>query len=151
MNLRFAKGVNMDNQEHLQAVSRDEYIRLARESCTRNLGPNGSYKNHGGNKNKGYLNNDKMRTWDNAEEYHKSDFADTGLNMVPVNIKSLLIRVICAMLLFLTVFIIDKFDFKTKTFDSNHIKQLVSSNQTIDEAEDFVISLYKKIVKNDDK
>lgn len=141
----------MDNQEHLQAVSRDEYIRLARESCTRNLSPNGSNRNHGGNKNKGYINTDKMKTWDKAEDYHKSDFADTGIKMAPITIKSLLIRVICAMLLFLTIFIIDKFDVKIKTFDSNYIKELVSSNQTIDEAEHFFVSLYEKIVKTDSK
>lgn len=138
----------MDNQEHLQALSRDEYIRLARESCTRNLSYNGNYKNHSGSKNKGYISTDKLKAWDQAETKHKFGFTDAGLNWAPVKIKSLLIRIICALVLFLAIFLIDKFDVNVKSLNSENIQNLVASDQSIDEAENFFVKLFDQFVKS---
>lgn len=142
----------MDNQEHLQTLSRDEYVRLARESCTRNLSYNGgNIKNHGMNKNKGYINPDKVRTWDQTDmKSTDMSMTETHFNMTSINVKSLLIRLICALMLFLTVFLIDKFDVKVKTFDSKYIQDLVSSDQGIDQAENFFVTLFEQFVKKED-
>ncbi|WMJ88137.1 hypothetical protein [Anaerocolumna sp. MB42-C2] len=141
----------MDNQEHMRALSRDEYIRMARESCNRNAGYNSSNsKNHGTNKNKGYLNSEKFRTWDQAAPVSRHNLSEDGLNMTAVNIKSLLIRTICALILFLTVFIFDKFDLKVNTFNTKYIQDMVTSNQSINQAEDYFVSLFEKFVKKEE-
>ncbi|MGB8453834.1 MAG: hypothetical protein WCD89_16105 [Anaerocolumna sp.] len=138
----------MDNQEQLQALSRDEYIRLARESCTRNLSSGGGNKNHGVNKNN--MKAEKLRSWDQNDMNNGFSLTNTGLNITSINIKSLLIRLICAFILFLSVFIIDKFNVKVKTFDSKYIQDLVSSDQSIDQAENFFVSLFEQFVKTED-
>ena len=140
---------NMDNQEQLQALSRDEYIRIARESCTRNLGYNGGTKNHG-KMNKGYAYTEKIRPWDQSEPSHRSELVDSHFTIAPFKVKSLLIRLICALVLFLSIFLFDKFDLKVKTFNSKNIQEMVSSNQSIDEAETFFVNLFEQFVKSEE-
>ncbi len=52
-------------------------------------------------------------------------------------------------MLFLTVFIIDKLKIEFKGISSNAIKQLVSSNQGIEDAENFLVSLFDKDKANE--
>ena len=139
----------MDNQEQLQALSRDEYIRIARESCTRNLGYNGGSKNHNGKMNKGYANAEKIRPWDQSVPSHRPELTDSFV-LAPFKVKSLLIRLICALVLFLSVFLFDKFDLKVKTFNSKNIQEMVSSSQSIDDAENFFVNLFEQFVKSED-
>ncbi len=141
----------MDNQEHMRALSRDEYIRMARESCNRNVGYNSSNaKNHGTNKNKGYMNSEKFRTWDQADSMNRYNLSESGFNMTNVNLKSLLIRTICALILFLAVFIFDQFDLKVNTFNTKYIKDMVTSSQSIEQAEDYFVSFFKQFVKTEE-
>lgn len=136
----------MDNQEQFPGLSRDEYIRLARESCTRNLSYGGNPKNHGGNKNKGFNNTEKFKV--QAGMGHKFNVAGEGFHVSSFKIKSFLIRVICAMVLFLAIFLFDKFDVKIKTFNSQNIKEMVSSNQSIDDAESFFVNLFEQFANS---
>lgn len=140
---------NMDNQEQLQALSRDEYIRIARESCTRNLGYNGT-KNHNGKMNKGYAYTEKTRPWDQGGMSHRPELTDSQFTIAPFKIKSLLIRLICALVLFLSIFLFDKFDLKVKTFNSKNIQEMVSSSQSIDDAETFFVNLFEQFVKSEE-
>ena len=135
----------------MRALSRDEYIRMARESCNRNLSYGGSnVKNHGINKNKGYGNTEKIRTWDDTDSRKRYNLGEYGLNMTTINLKSFLIRTICALVLFLAVFLIDKFDIKVTTFNTKYIEDMVSSNQSIEQAEDYFVSLFEQFVKTEE-
>ncbi len=138
----------MDNHERLPSLSRDEYIRLARESCTRNLSyNNGNVKSHATNKNKSFTKSENFRTWDQGEMQNKFSLSETGLNMPAVNLKSLLIRTICALILFLGIFIIDKFNFKVNAFDSKYIQDMVTNNQTMEDTQNFFVALFEDFVK----
>ena len=64
--------------------------------------------------------------------------------------KNLLIRLICALVLFLAILMIDKFDVSIKSFNSGSIEQSITSNQGLEKAEDFFVSVYKKIVKEEE-
>ncbi len=138
----------MDNQEHLPVLSRDEYIRLARESCTRNLSyTNGATKNYGTYKN---LKSENPKLWNRADVKNRFSMGRTGLNIPAINLKSFLIRIICALMLFLTIFIIDKFGVKLKAFNSKYIQEMVSSNKSIEDAENFFVSLFEDFVKTEE-
>ncbi len=141
---------NMDNQEQLQTLSRDEYIRIARESCTRNLGYNGGAKNHSSKMNKGYAYTEKIRPWDQGGMGYKPELTDSPFTIAPFKVKSLLIRLICALVLFLSIFLFDKFDLKVKTFNSKNIQEMVSSSQSIDDAESFFVNLFEQFVKSEE-
>ncbi|MFV0344077.1 MAG: hypothetical protein ACK5JH_14530 [Anaerocolumna sp.] len=113
----------MDEQEELISYSRAEYIRLARESCANNLDSH----HMGRNTNKVSL---------------------PEVNGLPnFRVKSLLIRVICCALIFLFVFIIDKFDISLKNVSVGTIQEWISSNKGIEEAQNFIVQMYEKVLK----
>ena len=135
----------MENQEELMDYSRAEYIRHARESCTRNLGSSHSGKNNNQYKE---LQKEQKRA---LSAYAKTDTYQTlpgeDFAMPVFHYKSILIRVICCALIFLSVFIIDKFDISVKKFSSDTVKEYISSNEGIEEAQNFFVSIYEKVVK----
>ncbi len=134
----------------MQPLSRNEYIRLARESCTRNLSYNGgNIKNNGMGKSKGYLKTEKLKAWDYADLKNRQGMAENRFIMSAASLKSLLIRLICALVLFLVIFLIDAFDIKINSFNSRYIQDLVTSNQSMDKAENFFVSLYEEFVKSE--
>lgn len=141
---------NMDNQEQLQALSRDEYIRLARESCTRNQGYNSGTKNHNGKMNKGYGYTEKIKPFEQSGQSHRPELAASQFGIAPFKVKSLLIRLICALVLFLSIFLFDKFNLKVRTFNSKNIQEMVSSSQSIDDAESFFANLFEQFVKSEE-
>lgn len=136
----------MDNQEELMAHSRAEYIRLARESCTRNLGSNHSGKNNNQYKEMQKEQRRALSTYAKTETY-ETTLPDVDSILPVFHFKPVLIRVICCALIFLSVFIIDKFDITIKNFNSNTVKEYISSNEGIEEAQNFFVSLYEKVVK----
>lgn len=127
--------------------SRDEYIRMARESCLKNLHP----ESQGG---KGDLNKKEIHRL--SHNNSASSYKDNGagffqmLGIKNTNLKYLLIRLICAMVLFLAILMIDRFDVSIKSFNSGFIEKSITSNQGIEKAEDFFVSVYKKIVKEEE-
>lgn len=138
----------MDNQEELYPQSRAEYIRLARESCTRNLGINNLGKNR--NLYKEMYKEQRKALMASYSDANQDKFGDTTI-LSSVNMKFLLLRIICCCLLFLSVFIFDKFDITIKDFNVDTVKQYITSNEGVKEAQDFFISLYESVVKNEKK
>ena len=140
--------VNMDSGQNDYIVkSRDEYIRMARESCIKNLHP----ESQGG---KGDLHKKEIYRQSHSNSVSSYKGEGTGLfqmlGIKNTNIKYLLIRLICALVLFLAILIIDKFEVSIKSFNSNYIEKSITSNQGIEKAEDFFVSVYKKIVKEEE-
>ncbi len=133
----------MDHQEDFSVPSRAEYIKLARESCTRNLNaPSGNSKNNG--KMKDENNNIKFNLFKKRDTTDYYNFTQGEFDIPNSSMRLFLIRTICAFMLFLTVFIIDKLNIEFKGISSNFIQQLVSSNQGIEDAENFLVSLFDK-------
>lgn len=136
----------MENQEELMVPSRAEYIRLARESCTRNLGSYNLGKNHNPYKE---LQKEQRKV---LSSYAKTETYQTSLpgeeTVVPAfRVKSILVKLICCALIFLSVFIIDKFDITVKNFSSNTVKEYIASNEGMEQAQNFFVTMYEKVVK----
>lgn len=138
----------MDNQNDYIVPSREEYIRLARESCLKNLGNNPREMDT--NKN------NKVNLVGSPYSYEKNDygresfFIPSGkMNLNQKWIKHLLIRSICALLLFLTIFLIDKFKFTYKELSSQKIETIVTSSKGFDATEDYIVNLFKSFVKEE--
>lgn len=140
----------MDHQEDFSVPSRAEYIKLARESCTRNLNaPSWNSKNNG--KMKDENKNIKFNLFKKRDTADYYNFTEGEFDIPSGSMRVFLIRAICAFMLFLTVFIIDKLNIEFKGISSNFIRQLVSSNQGIEDAENFLVSLFDKDKANENK
>lgn len=123
----------MDNQEEYSVPSRAEFIKLARESCTKNLSSvNCNSKNQPSLRYKEPNKNNELSLWKQE--------------LPTISIKLFLIRTICAVMLFLTVLFIDKMDIKWKSLSSEFIQECISSNQGIENAEEVVASFFEKYV-----
>jgi hypothetical protein len=140
----------MDHQEDFSMPSRAEYIKLARESCTRNLNAPGL-----NSKNNSKMKDDNkdirynfLKKKDTSDYYN---FSQGEFDIPNSTMRIFIIRAICAFMLFLTVFIIDKLKIEFKGISSNSIKELVSSNQGMEEAENFFVSLFDKEKVNEDE
>ncbi len=141
--------VNMDSGQNDYIVkSRDEYIRMARESCLKNLHP----ENQGGKGDLHKKDNYKSSHINSRTQYVKEEGQGLFqlLGIQSASMKNLLIRLICALVLFLAILMIDKFDVSIKSFNSGSIEQSITSNQGLEKAEDFFVSVYKKIVKEEE-
>lgn len=123
----------MDKQDDYIMPSRAEYIKLARESCSRNHSSNINGKAHNAYKvkEKGLI--EDIRTGE----------ARTG-EAEGRNFKIFLTRLICASLLFLMVFLMDQFDFSIKQVTVSKIERLVADNIAIEDAQNFFVSFLDK-------
>lgn len=133
----------MDNQEDFSVPSRAEYIKLARESCTRNFNtPGGNSKNNA--KMKDENNNTRHNLFSKKDTTDYYDYTQGDFDISNGSMKVFLIKTICAFMLLFTVLIIDKLNIEYKGISSNAIKNLVSSNAFIEDAENFFVSLFEK-------
>jgi hypothetical protein len=126
------------SQEAYQMPSRAEYIRIARESCSRNLGLNHGGKNHSAKEKDKY-----PYPLAAGQDIIGSKTAAKSASII--NVKVLLIRIICAAFLFLTVFLMDTFEVSYKSFSSNYIKELVTTNRGVEEAQDFIVAIFENL------
>jgi len=130
--------IRMDNrQTDSIALSRDEYIQMARESCVKNLHSDG-----GTNKNELH-----RKTPNNYSIYKNSELF-SGMNIKSSGMRSLLIRTICVLVLFLSILMVDKLKISIRTFNSDFIKNAIVSNEGVEKAEDFFVSVFKKLDSN---
>lgn len=133
----------MDHQEDFSVPSRAEYIKLARESCTRNFNSPGSNSKNN-TKMKGENKNTRFNLFGKRETTDYYDFTQGEFDLSNGSMKVFLIKTICAFMLFLTVLLIDKLKIEFKGISSNSIENLVSSNEFIEDAENFLVSLFDK-------
>ncbi len=110
--------------------SRSEVIRLARESCTKNLTPTSRriekhYKVHN----------------------HASKESPIGFMQI-ISIKNFAIRFVCALAIFLTIITISTLDSKYNTNYGAKIEGWVIDNVRLEKAEDFFVSIIEKVNNN---
>lgn len=133
----------MDHQEDFSVPSRAEYIKLARESCTKNFNTPG-INNKGNSKIKGEYKNTKLNFFRKRDTTDYYDYTHGEFDLSNSSMKVFLIKTICAFMLFLTVLLIDKLNIEFKGISSYSIENLVSSNGLIEDAENFLVSLFDK-------
>lgn len=119
----------MDKQDDLLMPNRAEYIKLARESCSRNQSGGMNGKVHGAYKIK-----EKILSEDG-----------TPIHTEGINVKIFLIRLICASLLFLSILLMDQFDFKIKQVTVSQVESLVADSIGIEDAQNFFVSFLDKL------
>jgi hypothetical protein len=136
-------------------ISREEYIRRAREACQRQLSgtakkaerPPINYNNSMQNTNMLYNNNpDTMRT-PNRENRLKSFLAgvhqEEDDEKEAAAFRALIIRTISAVVIFFIVYLIDKNNIKLGGFSSEVIKKYVTGNDRFKELENLIMTLLK--------
>lgn len=131
-------------------VSRAEYIRQARESCLRQLSTMqstarayDSYYLDSALQNAETEQTKKPRT--NRLFYEGSEAAKDEDSLQEIAaFRFLIIRMVCALILFLSIFLIDKFDFKVGEFTSAKIEEFVSGKDNMKQLEEYVITLIKE-------
>ncbi|MDF2905831.1 MAG: putative rane protein [Herbinix sp.] len=131
-------------------VSRAEYIRQARESCLRQLSTMqstarayDSYYLDSALQNAEVDQNKKNRPFHLTHEGDQVDNDEESLREIAA-FRFLIIRMVCAIVLFLSIFLMDKLDFSIGEFTSSKIEGYVSGNDTMKQLEEFVITLLKE-------
>lgn len=148
------ESVNVDNTYEYSnssiPLSREEYIRQAREACLRQLNNisnrskynTGNYDNPALNDlsynkkntiNKDSLGNTIIKYNDNPYETEQ-DIA---------SYRSLVIRILCALVIFLSVFLIDKFNITIGQLNPIVVQEYVTGKDYMETLETFVVSLFK--------
>ena len=130
-------------------VNRQELIRMARESCEGNLKSSGNGRFSQGLSMKG--TSKKKAAIAKSPKANSLRIGNTttmsALEKKQLAIKLMLIRTICASVIFLAIVAIDKFDFTYETFNSDMIIESVKSNHMYDKAEKIFTTLQdEKIV-----
>lgn len=152
--------------EHIDdslAISRAEYIRQAREACLRQLSDLQVYSRP---YDVNYMHPEttiipesppkKSKTWNLFREGHEDrrtedkwpsmDAAARSENATPQELNSfrfLVVRMVCAVVLFLTVFVIDKLDLKIGNLSNEKVEEYITQNDVMDNIEDYIVTWLK--------
>lgn len=143
--------------EHLDktvpTISRAEYIRQAREACLRQLSSSQVYsKPYDVNymlpetiESEPQQNSKKAKVWDIFKEGDRTAeiTGDVDSPQEIASFRSLIIRTICAIVLFISIFIIDKFNLKIGDLTGNTIQEYVTGNDSLQSLEDIVVTWLK--------
>lgn len=133
--------MSMEHQEEYSNTNRAELIKIARESCANNLNSlNRNYRNKNSDWYKNPTKGDGMDTKRRAMDH------DNIFHLSSKSLKSMLLRIIVALMLFLSVLLCDKYDFKFKMVNREYIQEIIATNQGIEDAENFVASIIKDFV-----
>ncbi|MDF2610161.1 MAG: hypothetical protein K0R92_1635 [Lachnospiraceae bacterium] len=106
------------NQEELKVLSRADFIKMARDNCSKSMSS---------------LSSDKNIVYQNVRPSSPA--------------KRLLVRFVCALFILLSVIVIDKISGRLNKSASLTIEKWVSSNQSIEEAEEFFVTLFERITE----
>ncbi len=143
--------VSLDYYNPVLPVSRSEYIRQARESCLRQLSTlQSSASAYDSYYLDNALQNAKQETNRKTRPYHTLFHEGSEAASVEDNSKEiaafrfLVVRTVCALLLFLSIFLIDKFDIKIGSFNSDKVQEYVTGKDNLKQLEEFVITLLKE-------
>ncbi|MBP1754904.1 MAG: putative rane protein [Firmicutes bacterium] len=143
--------VSLDYYNPVLPVSRSEYIRQARESCLRQLSTMqssasayDSYYLDNAIQNAKQETNKKARPYNSL--FHDGNEAATAEDNRKeiAAFRFLVVRMVCAIVLFLSIFLIDKFDIKVGSFNSDKVQEYVTGKDNLKQLEEFVITLLKE-------
>ncbi len=126
-------------------LSRAEYIRQAREACLRQMNTV-----QGINKGMDLLEeNDVLhpalspRKRTRTENPMQETAEEENTMLEAAAFRSLIIRTVCAIVIFVSVFAIDKFQFKWGNFSYQKVQEFVTGKDNLVELEDLIVSLLK--------
>ncbi len=120
---------NMDKQADNK--SRADIIKEARESCNRNLNPS----------IKGITSRNPRKTRDTYSSF--SSLRGDNLYINPL--KQILIKVLCAFAIFVAVVTVSSLDTRYETDYKDKIQTILTSDSSVERAQDFFVSILEKI------
>ncbi len=141
------------------SISRAEYIRQARESCLRQLSEvqstaraYDSYYLEPISKNAVAPDTGQVRPkglFRDGYGYVGKETEDIGLNeegsmKEQAAFRFLVIRMVCAIVIFLAVFMIDRFDLRIGAFNSDKIQEYVTGKDNLKELEAKLVTLFRE-------
>ncbi len=142
--------VSLDYYNPAIPVSRAEYIRQARESCLRQLSTMqstarayDSYYLDSALQNAEVEQNKKTKANRLFQEGTEVGSDDEAMQEIAA-FRFLIARLVCALVIFLSIFLIDKFDFSIGKFSSDKIEEYVSGKDNMKQLEEYVITLLKE-------
>lgn len=133
-------------------LSRAEYIRQAREACLRQLSNIQLYSRP---YDVNYmdtevipteqLNQKKAKAWKlfHEEGEVKSDSKTENTPQEIASFRALIIRTVCAIVLFISVFIFDKLELNIGGLSNHMIQSYITGNDSLQQLENFVVSWLK--------
>lgn len=129
-------------------ISRAEYIRQARESCLKQLSNVQLYsKAYDVNYMEQPLSEENIPVRKKLRMFQEDTRPD--METVPNvqeqmnSYRSLIVRCICAIILFLSIFAFDKFDIKVGTVSKQVIKEYVTGNDFLKDIENIIVGWLK--------
>ena len=142
--------VSYEHISNSPGFSRAEYIRQAREACLRQLSSVQLYSNP---YDVNYmepaaaseeLNQKKarvMKLFGNSMEVEDQRIRDRTRDVL--SYRSLIIRSVCAIVLFLSIFLLDKFQVKIGDFTPHIIQEYVTGNDALEKLENIIVTWLK--------
>lgn len=126
-------------------MTRAEYILQAREACLRQINamdsPSGKYDNYGGALDSIDSSNGRKRRGKVERLFNEVD--EEVLPEEIASFKSLIIRSVCAAVVFLSIFVIDKIKLDWGAFSYESIRQYVTGNNQLKVLEEIIVSWLK--------
>lgn len=127
-------------------LSRAEYIRQAREACLRQMNTV-----QGISKGMDNLLEESedlhpaltMRKRSKAGIPMQDTSEEENTTLEAAAFRSLIIRTVCAIVIFVSIFVIDKFQFKWGDFSYQKVQEFVTGKDNLVELEDLIVSLLK--------
>ncbi|NLL72569.1 MAG: hypothetical protein GX237_03485 [Clostridiales bacterium] len=125
-------------------ISRAEYIRMAREACLRQM----DESNTSSRLNDIYYGDDKPAdSLHDRQKRARSLFSDgSDEEVLPEDVasyRSLIIRTVFALVIFLTIFVIDKLKVDMGLFSYENIRQYVTGSDKLKALEEILVSWFK--------
>ncbi len=141
------------------SISRAEYIRQAREACLRQLSevqstaraydsyyleplPRNADVSEGGQvRTKGLFRDGYGYTGNKAEDMELNEEVTSKEQAA---FRFLMIRMVCAVVLFLTIFLVDRFDLKIGAFTPDKIQEYVTGKDNLKDLEEMLVTWLKE-------
>ena len=127
-------------------LSRAEYIRQAREACLRQMNATPAVLRGAGN---AIEENELLHPALSAKKKLKEDqllikhVDEEDSTLEAAAYRSLMIRTVCAVMIFLSIFLIDKFKLKFGDFSFKTVEELVRGKDSLAALEDLIVSWLK--------
>jgi len=137
---------NSRYQQDRPPISRAEYIRLAREACLKQLNaleysPDRDYSYIGNEETHNSLFGRKKKDKVARLFQEGKEVSDSSEELAAY--KSLIIRTVCAAVIFLSIFLIDKIKLEWGKFSYETIRQYVTGNNHLKTLEEIIVSWLK--------
>ena len=126
-------------------LSRAEYIRMAREACLRQMDEI-NYSARFNDINYGEDNPNEDIHDRKKKDKGKSLFYDGSEEVLPeeaASYRSLIIRTVCAVVVFMSIFVIDKLKVDLGAFSYENIRQYVTASDNLKALEKILVSWFK--------